>query len=100
MSNRIEKEEQTAIEENNLSFIEIKKILLIGYDIDTNLTLKYTLKSKDYQVDDFMYKDISKENFNINEYSLLIVDLGIYTKSIFDIYEKIKNENQNIMYYS
>ena len=97
MSNKIEKnEEQVTIEERNSSIAKTNKILIIGYDIDNNLTFKCILNSNDYQVDDFMYKDISKENFNINEYSLLILDLGINPKSIFDIYEKIKNEDQNI----
>src|SRR6478672_4839918 len=97
MSNKIEKnEEQTTIEDRNSSITKTNKILLIGNDIDNNLTFKCILNSNDYQVDDFMYKDVSKDNFNINEYSLLILDLGIDPKSIFDIYEKIKNKDQNI----
>ena len=98
MSKGIEIEEQLNEETNSSSSsAKIKKILLLGHDYDNNLTLKYILKSKDYEVEDFMYKDIAKLNLsNSNEYCLFIFDLGISPKSIFETYEKIKKENKNI----
>jgi CheY-like chemotaxis protein len=85
------------IEENvKISTIKGKKLLIVDDEPDITFTIKSILQDKGFKVDSFTDPISALDNYQINFYDLVILDIKMPKMDGFQLFTKIKEQDPKI----
>jgi two-component system, OmpR family, response regulator ChvI len=76
--------------------IKENRILVVDDEPDVNLTLKVTLEDNGFKVDAFDDPLLALENFKVEVYDLLILDIKMPKMNGFELFREIKKTDNNV----
>ena len=73
-----------------------KKILLIDDEIDITYTIKSILEDRGFEVDTYTDSFLALNNYKVNFYDLIILDIKMPKMDGFQLYTKIREKDSKI----
>jgi DNA-binding response OmpR family regulator len=72
-----------------------KKILLVDDELDITYTIKNLLEENGFKVDEFNDPILALNNYKVNFYDLVILDIKMPKMDGFELYIKIREQDPN-----
>ena len=73
-----------------------KKILLVDDEPDVTYTIKKIVEDNGYKIDEFNDPILALNNYKVNFYDLVILDIKMPTMDGFELYLKIREKDPNV----
>ena len=73
-----------------------KKILLVDDEPDVTYTIKNVLEDNGFEVDTFTDSILALENYKVNFYDLVILDIKMPKMDGFELYTKIREKDPKV----
>ncbi len=74
------------------------RILVVDDEPDITLTFTKVLEAEGFQVDSFDDPHLALSNFNAGTYDIALIDIKMPQMNGFDLYRKLKNVDDNVLY--
>jgi CheY-like chemotaxis protein len=85
------------IEENvKMSTTKGKKLLIVDNELDITFTIKSILEDNGFKVDSFTDSISALDNYQINFYDLVILDIKMPKMDGFQLYTKIREQDPKV----
>jgi DNA-binding response OmpR family regulator len=85
------------IEENvKMSTTKGKKLLIVDNELDITFTIKSILEDNGFKVDSFTDSISALDNYQINFYDLVILDIKMPKMDGFQLYTKIREKDHRV----
>ena len=75
-----------------------KRILLVDDEPDIIFTIKKILEENEFKVDSFYDPILTLNNYKVNFYDLVILDIKMPKMDGFELYLKIREKDPNVKY--
>src|SRR5687767_15756667 len=80
----------------NVIITMTKKVFLIDDEPDITYTLEKVLQDNEFEVDTFNDPILALDNYKVNFYDLVILDIKMPTMDGFELYLKIREKDPNV----
>jgi DNA-binding response OmpR family regulator len=88
--------ENKNLDENKANNQRKKKILFVNDDADTTAVMKVGLNRHGFEVDTFIDSKLALQNFKAGVYDLLLLDVLMKGLDGFELYDKMREIDENI----
>jgi two-component system, OmpR family, response regulator ChvI len=89
-------DEHKNLDENKANNQRKKKILFVNDDADTTAVMKEGLNRQGFEVDTFIDSKLALQNFKAGVYDLLLLDVLMKGLDGFELYDKMREIDENI----